>query len=111
MNARFNEIHDAAELENLFEKSFEQPVLLFKHSLTCPISASAYQQISQADADVNIIVMQHAREISNQLAEKTGIRHESPQAIVLKDGKPVFHASHYDIDAEEVTEKLSGKSE
>ena len=110
MNARFNEIHDAHELEALFEKSFEAPVLLFKHSLTCPISASAYQTISQADADINLIVVQRARHLSTALAEKTGIRHESPQAIVLKDGKPVFHSSHYDIEAEEVTEQLKVKS-
>jgi bacillithiol system protein YtxJ len=109
MNARFNEIHDADELQNLFQKSFEEPVVLFKHSLTCPISASAYQEISQAEAEINIIIVQRARDASNALAEKTGIRHESPQAIVLKDGEPIYHASHYKITADEISEKLGNR--
>ncbi|HEY0430088.1 MAG TPA: bacillithiol system redox-active protein YtxJ [Pyrinomonadaceae bacterium] len=106
MNARFKEIYDSNELEDLFQKSFDTPVLLFKHSLTCPISASAYHEISNADADVNIIVVQHAREVSNAIAEKTGIRHESPQAIVLKDGEVIYHASHYNITPNEVEKNL-----
>jgi bacillithiol system protein YtxJ len=106
MNATFNEIHDAEELKNLFQKSFEEPVLLFKHSLTCPISANAYNEMTQAEAEINIIIVQHARDVSNALAEKTGIRHESPQAIILKDGEPVYHASHYKITADEVERQL-----
>lgn len=102
MNARFNEINDAHELEALFQKSFEAPVVLFKHSLTCPISADAYREISDAEADINLIIVQRARNISNTIAEKTGIRHESPQAIILKDGNAVYNASHYNIKSEEV---------
>ncbi len=111
MNARFHKINTSEELENLFQKSFDAPVVLFKHSLTCPISTGVYQEVSQADAEINLVIMQNARNISNEIAEKTGIRHESPQAIVLKDGKPVYHASHYDITAEEIGEKLIMKSE
>jgi monothiol bacilliredoxin len=102
MNARFTEIYDAAQLETLFEKSFESPVVVFKHSLTCPISSYAYQKISEADAEINLIVVQHARSVSSAIAEKTGVRHESPQAIVLRDGKAVYHASHYSVDAESI---------
>ena len=111
MNARFHQINTTEELDNLFQKSFDEPVMLFKHSLTCPISAGVYREVSQTDADINIVVMQNARNISNQIAERTGIRHESPQAIVLKDGKAVYHASHYDITADEISEKLKVKSE
>jgi bacillithiol system protein YtxJ len=106
MKARFNEINNAAELDALIEKSNERSVILFKHSTTCPISAGVYQEISNADADINLIVVQHARDVSAAIAEKTGIRHESPQAIVLKNGKVVYHASHYDVTADEV-EKIS----
>ncbi len=102
MKARFNEIHDTKELDALIEKSNEQSVILFKHSTTCPISAGVYQEISSADADINLIVVQHARDVSAAVAEKTGIRHESPQAIILKNGKVVYHASHYDVTADEV---------
>ena len=102
MNARFTEIHDTQELETLFQKSFKEPIVLFKHSLTCPISSYAYQKISEADAEINFVIVQRARGVSNAIAEKTGIRHESPQAIVLKDGKAIYHASHYSVDAETI---------
>lgn len=105
MKARFNEIHSTGELDQLFEKSNEQAVVLLKHSTTCPISAGVYEDVSNADADINLIVVQHARDVSDAIAEKTGVRHESPQAFVLKDGKVVYHASHYDITANDVEVK------
>ncbi len=107
MKARFNEIHDAEELDALIEKSNEQSVILFKHSTTCPISAGVYQEISNADADINLIVVQHARDVSAAITERTGIPHESPQAIILKNGKVVYHASHYDVTADEVENNLN----
>ncbi|MGI8789119.1 MAG: bacillithiol system redox-active protein YtxJ [Pyrinomonadaceae bacterium] len=106
MKARFNEIQNVEELDQLFEKSNEQPIVLFKHSVTCPISAGVYQEISNADADVNLIVVQRAKNVSDQIAARTGVRHESPQAFVLKNGKVVYHASHYDITAQDIDSKL-----
>ena len=106
MNAKFNEITEAEQLEDLFEKSYTEPIVLFKHSVTCPISGDVYREIARADADINLVVVQRARHLSNQIAEKTGVRHESPQAIVLKEGAAVYHASHYDITAEEVSQKV-----
>ncbi len=106
MKANFTEINSTEQLERLFEQSNEKPVVLFKHSLTCPISAGVHQEIAGADADINVVVMQKARNVSDEIARRTGIRHESPQAIVLKDGKPVYHASHYDITASDVEKML-----
>jgi bacillithiol system protein YtxJ len=48
------------------------------------------------------VVVQHSRSVSNAIAERTGIRHESPQAILLKGGEVVYHASHYDVTAEDI---------
>lgn len=106
MKARFNEIHDAQELDALMEKSNEQPIVLFKHSTTCPISHGVYNEISNADADINLIVVQRARNVSNLIAEKTGVRHESPQALIIKNGAVVYHASHYDVTAADVESNL-----
>ncbi len=100
--ANFIELNSVEKLEELFTQSNEKPVTLFKHSLTCPISAGVYEEVSGVESDVNIVIMQKSRDVSNEIAQKTGIRHESPQAIVLKDGKVVYHASHYDITAEDV---------
>lgn len=105
MKARFTKVETTDKLDELFDISNEKPVVLFKHSTTCPISSDVYAEVSDADADVNLIVVQAARNISNAIAERTGIRHESPQAIILKDGKAVYHASHYDVTAEEISAK------
>lgn len=106
MKANFMNLDSTEQLDELFQKSHEAPVVLFKHSTTCPISAAAYREIAGVDGDVNIVVVQQARNVSNEIADRTGISHESPQAIVLKDGKPVYQASHYNVTAEEVNAKL-----
>src|SRR5256885_8470148 len=100
MAANFVTLDSVERLESLFKESHDKPVILFKHSISCGISSGVYSEVSQVDGDINLIVVQHARNISNAIAERTGIRHESPQAIVLKQGEPVYHASHYDITAE-----------
>ena len=106
MIANFIKVSKQEELDVLFEKSSEQPVFLFKHSLTCPISSGVFEIVSGIDADIYLVVVQHSREISNEIAERTGVRHESPQAIIIKDSKPVYHASHYDVTAQKIEEIL-----
>ena len=90
------------KLDELFEKSNETPVLIFKHSLTCPISTDVSAQMSVVDSDVNLVIVQTARNISNEIEKRTNILHESPQAIILKNGEPIFNASHYRITAEAI---------
>ena len=94
------------KLNELFEKSNEKPIVLFKHSLTCPISTDACNQMAIVEGDVNIVIVQTARPISTSIAERTNIQHASPQTIVLRNGKPIFNASHYDITADKIEEFL-----
>jgi bacillithiol system protein YtxJ len=102
----FVEVVDARSLEELFARSKVAPVVVFKHSTTCPISARAYRQMSQLErervGDVALVVVQHARDVSNEIERRTGVQHESPQAFVLRDGQAVWNASHFDITAEAV---------
>jgi bacillithiol system protein YtxJ len=109
MRARFNKIESTEQLDELFAASSEKPVVLFKHSVTCPISSDVYHEVSNADVDVNLVIVQTARPISNAIAERTGIRHESPQAIILRDGKAVYNASHYDVSAEDIEEQAKSE--
>jgi bacillithiol system protein YtxJ len=97
MNNHFTSVSDRQELESLFTRSHERPVVLFKHSLTCPISSAAYQEMSGVGTDVSIIVVQKAREASREVETLTGIRHESPQAIILRNGRAVWNVSHWRI--------------
>src|SRR5687767_10220138 len=108
MPATFIEIDSIATLDRLFADSFQRPVVLFKHSTSCGISSGVVREVSRLAADVNVVVVQTHRDISNSVATRTGIRHESPQAIVLVEGKPVYHASHYDIEAAHIEANLGG---
>lgn len=97
MGNHFIQITDTNDLEQVLERSHEAPVILFKHSSTCPISSAAYRQMSELTLDVSLVVVQRARDVSNEIAARTGIVHESPQVVVVRNGKPVWTASHYDI--------------
>lgn len=94
---------DSSEmLDKLFEQSNDAPVVLFKHSITCPISTDASSQMSIVNAPVNLVVVQTSRQVSNEIETRTSVRHQSPQVLILKNGKPVYSASHYDITADAV---------
>ena len=107
MSANFVEVESFEHLEALFERSFSSPVALLKHSNTCGISLHVYEQIAEVDGTINVVVVQNQRPISDAIAEKTGHRHQSPQAFVIKDGKAIYHATHYGIDAEKIDENLN----
>jgi bacillithiol system protein YtxJ len=106
---QFIAVTDAQALEELFERSHSQSVILFKHSTTCPISAAAYQQMSRYGGPVSLVVVQTARDISRQIETLTGIRHESPQAIILRKGQAVWSASHWNITADAVQNAVSSQ--
>ena len=110
MGNRFLEIDDRSALESLLTDSKQKPVIVFKHSNACSISSRAYREMEKVEAEVNILVVQSAREVSRELANLTGVRHETPQVIVLRDGKAVWNASHFDVQAGAVAEALESHS-
>jgi len=107
MPANFVHVDSLDSLDRLFEESHQRAIVLFKHSISCGISSGVYREVGQVTADVNVVVIQTHRDISNAIASRTGVPHESPQAIVLRDGKPVYHASHFDIEAIHIEENLT----
>ena len=106
----FAPVTEAGELDELLARSHDAPVVLFKHSTTCPISARAHSQMKRLSgevaAQISLIIVQSARELSRRVAEQTGIRHESPQAIILRNGEAVWSASHFDITAQAVEQAV-----
>jgi bacillithiol system protein YtxJ len=106
MEDQFIQITDTDALDELLTRSHDAPVVLFKHSTTCPISAAAYKQMSQVSTEVSLVVVQRARDVSSEIASRTGIRHESPQTIVLRNGEAVWNASHFDITKNAVEEAV-----
>jgi thioredoxin 1 len=99
---KFNSLDTLDQLEAAIEESRMRPVLLFKHSTSCGISSGVMREVTAVDADINLVVVQTARDVSNEIERRTGIRHQSPQAIVIRDGEAVYHASHYDITADDI---------
>ncbi len=86
------------KFEALVGRSSDKPVFVLKHSRTCGISADIYEQMGSIDGEMNVIVVQDHRAVSNAVAERLGVRHASPQAFVLKGGEILYHATHYGID-------------
>jgi bacillithiol system protein YtxJ len=106
MENHFVPVADRGALERLVESSNSGPVIIFKHSVTCPISAHAYREMSQMGGEVALVVVQKARDVSSAVEERTGVRHESPQAIVLRNGRAVWSASHFDITSDAVEQAV-----
>ena len=98
----FARITDTSSFQNLIERSNQVPVVIFKHSLTCPISASAYDQMSECEGDIALVEVQRARELSNEIEDRLNVPHESPQVIVLRNGQVAWNASHFKITTDAV---------
>ncbi|WP_138493142.1 bacillithiol system redox-active protein YtxJ [Paenibacillus pinistramenti] len=106
-------ITSTEQLQNLLNRSSEQPLLLFKHSTRCPISARANQEVSKYLNDqpneqvtYGLILVIEDRPVSLHAAELLQVKHESPQAILVKNGKAVWNTSHSGITANVLKEIL-----
>ncbi len=103
MGNHFIKVQDSGAVDDLIARANGRPTVIFKHSLTCPISAAAYDQMSRFEGEVALIEVQVARELSKEIEEKLGVPHESPQVIVLNKGQVAWNASHFKITADAVT--------
>jgi len=99
-------ITDTSALDDLVQRSKEKPVVIFKHSLTCPISTSAFQQMKRYEGEISLVEVQSARDLSSEIENRLGVRHESPQVIVLRNGQVVWDASHFKITADAVADAV-----
>ncbi|HTH56917.1 MAG TPA: bacillithiol system redox-active protein YtxJ [Cyclobacteriaceae bacterium] len=104
------DLREQAQIENIREESKKQPVLIFKHSTRCSISRTALDRLERnwkPEIKTYYLDLLSYRNISNQIAEYFGVEHESPQVLVVKDGKPVYVRSHLSIDVDEITKAIS----
>ena len=98
MHQDLTPVQDVAELEQLLLASNQQPLLLFKHSYSCGTSAEALDELiehlngSGKDIRYAMVTVQTHRELSNAVASKLGVRHETPQAILVRDGRVAWTA-------------------
>lgn len=99
----------AAELDAVLR---EPLALLYKHSDSCPISTMSLHELARLDEahdDVPLFVIDvHAqRPLARYVAERLGVRHESPQIVLLRAGEPLWHASHYGVNARAIERALA----
>jgi bacillithiol system protein YtxJ len=107
----WNELTDLGQLSEIIEISNEKPVAIFKHSTRCSVSRMALKQFenefnsSDKVTPYFLDLIAH-RDISNEIANRFGVTHQSPQLILIKEGKAIYNVSHSDIDAEELGTKV-----
>jgi bacillithiol system protein YtxJ len=104
-DTRFVRVPDVENLSALMDEPGD--VLLFLHDPACPTSLVAYHEIRRIGQDVALIDVRRQRELSRAIERRTGIHHESPQAILLRHGVPVWTASHWEITEDALTDALS----
>ena len=108
---QWNYLESIADLDVAEELSNEKTVVLFKHSTRCSISRFVLKQFENSvvipaeKMEFYFLDLIENRSISNEIAERFGVIHQSPQMIVLQEGKAVYNASHESIDAKAL-EKL-----
>jgi bacillithiol system protein YtxJ len=97
---------EEAQLATIKDQSKQQPVVIFKHSTRCSISAMAKGRLERETAPAGVLfyyldLLQY-RPISNKIAEVFEVAHESPQVLLIQHAACVYHASHNAIDMDEI---------
>lgn len=88
-----------------------EEAIIFKHSLTCPISAGAYEEFMQYVKNPEVkpwalVIVQESRPVSNEIADRLGVQHQSPQVLFIKKGEAVWNASHWNITENELKKAI-----
>jgi len=103
----WRQLTDLGQLNEIVEVSNEKLVLIFKHSTRCSISRYSLKQFENEFTFEDKIVpyfldlIAH-RDVSNEIAQRFGVFHESPQIMLIKEGKAIYDASHESIDAKKL---------
>jgi len=97
------------QLDQISELSKNKPQAIFKHSTTCSISSMALGRMERSVApesiDFYLLDLKQYRNISNLIAEKFQVHHESPQVLLIKKGECIYDESHYGIQMDELVEQ------
>lgn len=114
---QWNVLTDESQIEDVLKASGQKPQLVYKHSHTCGISLAAKERIEESfdeintKADMHFANVKKSRPVSNRVAKELGVRHESPQVLIIKNGECIWHESHWSIKGEQILTALNGGSE
>ncbi|KUO69973.1 MAG: general stress protein [Desulfosporosinus sp. BRH_c37] len=113
--AVFKEITCSQDLEQILDESCQRQIILFKHSTVCPISSRAWREVQNFIKDssdevlVGMIKVIEARPVSNQAAEELGLKHQSPQVLLVSERQVLWHASHQEVTKAKLMKALEGE--
>lgn len=98
----WNKLQDASQLDAIRRESAEGPVMIFKHSTRCSISAMALSRLERSwneEAGIRPYYLDLIanRALSNQIASEFGVEHQSPQVLLIQNGECIYDASHMSI--------------
>ena len=110
-NVPWKNLTEEKQIAEIVELSHEKPQLIFKHSTRCSISSMAKSRLEREwnleNVDPWYLDLIAYRSVSNAVASEVGVHHESPQAILLKDGIVIHDSSHNSISVSEMAKQLS----
>ncbi len=99
-----------ADVDAMLRASYDGPVYVFKHSNSCPVSAVGYHEFGKLSKDsvapLYIITVQTDRDVSDYLAAAVGVRHETPQAILIRDGAATDTWTHWSVRAKKLRQAI-----
>jgi bacillithiol system protein YtxJ len=107
----WNLLKDVGQLNEIIVASNNKPVLIFKHSTRCVISRMALKQF-ETEFDLQDKIMPYYldllnhRDISNEIASRFNVMHQSPQILLIKNGVCIYSETHEDISAEILSSKI-----
>jgi bacillithiol system protein YtxJ len=100
-----------SQLDELDSLSKHTPAVIFKHSTRCSISSMAKARLEREPPPENVtfyyLDLLKNRELSNAIATKYAVHHESPQVLLISEGNCVYEESHNGIAMAEIAEQCS----
>ena len=105
----FHTLNTPADIDEALQASQDQPVVIFKHSNSCPFSARAQEQVANAKHDLEIygLVVQYKKDVSDAVTERLGVPHKSPQAIIVHRGRAVDNYWRAEIQEDRLKEEVA----
>jgi len=109
----WNKLESIDQLQAIIESSHEQAVAIFKHSTRCSISSMALDRLEKDwdgqldEVSAHYLDLIAHRDVSNAIVETFGVEHQSPQVLLIVDGKCVYNASHMGISVENLQAKVA----
>ncbi|HEY0740784.1 MAG TPA: bacillithiol system redox-active protein YtxJ [Chryseosolibacter sp.] len=112
---KWNQLRAADQLEEIKKESSEKKILIFKHSTRCNISRASLDRLERnwneqemQDVKPYFLDLLNYREISNKIVQQFNVEHESPQILLIDNGKAILDQSHFSIDYDQI--KAAAKS-